>query len=179
MPVDLPLTLLFLGRLLLGGAFVVAGLRNVQNEIFLTGLMAERGVPQAKLALWAGIVLQTIAGALVMAGLWTAIASAVLVLFLIVATPMFPQFLGPSRPGPGLAHQRLRRQCCAGRRIPDADRAVTLATTPRSSTAHAAKRKPPSQVRTWPVIKPLATRKAIAQATSSAWPILPTGVLSA
>ncbi|ESY42261.1 DoxX family protein [Mesorhizobium sp. RSR380A] len=95
MPVDLPSTLLFLGRLLLGGAFV-----NVQNEAFLTGLMAARGVPQARLALWAGIVLQTIAGALVMAGLWTAIASAVLVLFLIVAMPMFHNFWdhqGPDR----------------------------------------------------------------------------------
>ena len=100
MPVDLPSCLLFVGRLLLGGAFVFAGLRNVQNETFLTGLMATRGVPQAKLALWAGIVLQTIAGALVMAGLWTAIASAVLVLFLIVATPMFHNFWdhqGPDR----------------------------------------------------------------------------------
>ena len=100
MPVDLPSSLLFLGRLLLGGAFVLAGLRNVQNEAFLTGLMTARGVPQAKLALWAGIVLQTIAGALVMAGLWTAIASAVLVLFLIVATPMFHNFWdhqGPDR----------------------------------------------------------------------------------
>ena len=100
MPVDLPLTWLFLGRLLLGGAFVLAGLRNVQNETFVTGLMAARGVPQAKLALWVGIVLQTIAGALVMAGVWTAIASAVLVLFLIVATPMFHNFWdhqGPDR----------------------------------------------------------------------------------
>lgn len=92
MPADLPLTLLFLGRLLLGGAFVFAGLRNIQNAAFLTGLMAARGVPQARLALWAGIVLQIVAGVLVMAGLWTAIACAVLVLFLIVATPMFHNF---------------------------------------------------------------------------------------
>ena len=100
MPADLPSTLLFLGRLLLGGAFVFAGLRNIQNAAFLTGLMAARGVPQARLALWAGIVLQIIAGALVMAGLWTAIACAVLVLFLIVATPMFHNFWdhqGPDR----------------------------------------------------------------------------------
>ena len=100
MPVDLPLTLLFIGRLLLGGAFVLAGLRNVLNETFLTGLMATLGLPQDNLALWAGIVLQTIAGALVMAGVWTAIASAVLVLFLIAATPMFHNFWdhqGPDR----------------------------------------------------------------------------------
>ncbi|MCA0035280.1 DoxX family protein [Mesorhizobium sp. B263B2A] len=100
MPADLPSTLLFLGRLLLGGAFVLAGLRNIQNAAFLTGLMAARGVPRARLALWAGIVLQIIAGALVMAGLWTALACAVLLLFLVAATPMFHNFWdhqGPDR----------------------------------------------------------------------------------
>ncbi|MFD1986400.1 DoxX family protein [Mesorhizobium newzealandense] len=100
MPVDLPSTLLFLGRLLLGGGFVFAGLRNIQNAAFLTQLMAARGVPQARLALWAGIVLQIVAGALVIAGLWTAIAAAVLVVFLIAATPMFHNFWdhqGPDR----------------------------------------------------------------------------------
>ncbi|BCG72467.1 hypothetical protein MesoLj113a_36250 [Mesorhizobium sp. 113-1-2] len=100
MPADLPSTLLFLGRLLLGGAFVFAGLRNIQNAAFLTGLMAARGVPQARLALWAGIVLQVIAGALVVAGLWVTLACAVLVLFLIAATPMFHNFWdhqGPDR----------------------------------------------------------------------------------
>lgn len=100
MPADLPSTLLFLGRLLLGGAFVFAGLRNIRNQGFLTGLMAARGVPQARLALWAGIVLQVIAGVLVMTGLWTALACAVLVLFLIAATPMFDNFWdhqGPDR----------------------------------------------------------------------------------
>ena len=100
MPADLPSTVLFLGRLLLGGAFVFAGLRNIQNAAFLTGLMAARGVPQARLALWAGIALQTVAGLVMMAGLWTAIACAVLVLFLIVATPMFHNFWdhqGPDR----------------------------------------------------------------------------------
>ncbi|RWC75022.1 MAG: DoxX family protein [Mesorhizobium sp.] len=97
---DLPSTLLFLGRLLAGGAFVFAGLRNIQNAAFLTGLMAARGVPQARLALWAGIVLQVIAGALVISGLWTVIACAALVLFLVVATPMFHNFWdhqGPDR----------------------------------------------------------------------------------
>jgi len=43
MPVDLPSTLLFLGRLLLGGVFLFAGLRNIQNAAFLIQLMAARG----------------------------------------------------------------------------------------------------------------------------------------
>lgn len=100
MPTDLPSSLLFFGRLLLGGAFVFAGLRNIQNQAFLTGLMAARGVPRARLALWAGIILQIIAGVLLILGVWTVIAAAVLVLFLIVATPMFHNFWdhqGPDR----------------------------------------------------------------------------------
>ncbi|WP_244441191.1 DoxX family protein [Mesorhizobium sp. STM 4661] len=83
---------MFLGRLLLGGAFVFAGVRNIQNAAFLTQLMAMRCVPQARLMLWLGIVLQVVAGAMVIAGFWTATACAALVLFLIVATPMFHNF---------------------------------------------------------------------------------------
>lgn len=92
--------ILFAARLLLGGAFVFAGLRNIQNQAFLTQLMAARGVPQARLALWAGIVVQIAAGALVIAGIWTAPAAACLIVFLIVATPMFHNFWdhqGPER----------------------------------------------------------------------------------
>lgn len=84
--------ILVAARLLLGGAFVFAGLRNVQNRNLVASLMAARGVPQAKLALWLGILLQVVAGVLVMAGLWTALAAAALIVFLIVATPMFHNF---------------------------------------------------------------------------------------
>ncbi|PTE07879.1 DoxX family protein [Mesorhizobium helmanticense] len=92
--------ILLAARLLLGGAFVFAGLRNIQNQAFLTQLMAARGVPLAGLALWVGIVVQIVAGALVMAGVWTAPAAACLIVFLIVATPMFHNFWdhkGPER----------------------------------------------------------------------------------
>ncbi|MER8486292.1 DoxX family protein [Mesorhizobium sp. M1322] len=92
--------ILLVARLLLGGAFVFAGLRNVQNVTFLTQLMTIRGVPQARLMLWLGIVLQTVAGGLVIVGIWTALAAACLILFLLVATPMFHNFWdhqGPER----------------------------------------------------------------------------------
>ncbi|WP_192243285.1 DoxX family protein [Mesorhizobium silamurunense] len=92
--------ILFAARLLLGGAFVFAGLRNIQNTNLLIPMMAARGVPQAGPALWLGIVLQVAAGLLVIGGLWTALAAACLILFLIVATPMFHNFWdhqGPDR----------------------------------------------------------------------------------
>ncbi|TIU30089.1 MAG: DoxX family protein [Mesorhizobium sp.] len=84
--------ILFAARLLLGGAFVFAGLRNIQNRAFLTQLMASRGVPLAWLALWVGMIVQIVAGALMLTGLWIAVAAAALILFLIVATLMFDNF---------------------------------------------------------------------------------------
>ncbi|TIT19249.1 MAG: DoxX family protein [Mesorhizobium sp.] len=92
--------ILVAARLLLGGAFVFAGLRNIQNAAFVTQLMTTRGVPQARLVLWLGTVLQIIAGVLVIAGISTAAAALCLVLFLVVATPMFHNFWdhqGPER----------------------------------------------------------------------------------
>jgi putative oxidoreductase len=84
--------IMFAGRLLLGGTFVFAGLRNIQNRALLTQMMSARGVPQAGAVLWLGIVLQVAAGTLLIAGIWTAVASALLLLFLIVATPIFHNF---------------------------------------------------------------------------------------
>ena len=92
--------ILVVARLLLGGAFVFAGLRNIQNRKLVASLMAARGVRQAAPALWLGIVLQLVAGALVIVGIWTASAATALIVFLIVATPMFHNFWdhqGPDR----------------------------------------------------------------------------------
>ena len=90
----------FVGRFLMGGAFVFAGLRNIQNMAFLAQMMGARGVPQAATVLWLGIVAQIVAGVLLMVGFWTAPAAALLLLFLLAATPMFHNFWdhqGPDR----------------------------------------------------------------------------------
>jgi putative oxidoreductase len=100
MPTDLTSTLIFPARLLMGGAFAFAGLRNMTNVPVFTGMMTERGVPQAKAVLLAGSILQVICGALLVVGLWTALAAIGLIGFLVVATWMFHNFWdrqGPER----------------------------------------------------------------------------------
>jgi putative oxidoreductase len=92
MPTDFTLTLIFLARLLIGGAFIFAGLRNMTNVPVLTGLMAARDVPQAKAVLFAGIILQVACGALLIAGLWTAVAATGLIAFVVAGTWMFHNF---------------------------------------------------------------------------------------
>jgi putative oxidoreductase len=92
MPTDLPSTLFFLARVLLGGAFVVFGLRNFLNFQKLRPGMAAKGVPLPDVALTIGLLLQTLGGALVLFGLLTPWGAAAIILFLILATMMYHPF---------------------------------------------------------------------------------------
>ncbi|WP_157016029.1 DoxX family protein [Mesorhizobium xinjiangense] len=92
MPFEPESLLLFAGRLLLGGAFVYAGLRNLANRPMLTQILTARGVPAPRVLLAAGIVLQILAGALLIANLWPALAAVGLMAFLVVATAIFHNF---------------------------------------------------------------------------------------
>ena len=92
MPTDLPSSMLFMGRLLLGGAFLYFGLRNFRNFNKLRPTMAEKGLPLPDAALTVGLLRQTDGGALVLAGLWPAWGAAAIVLFLILATTMYHPF---------------------------------------------------------------------------------------
>ena len=85
-------TILLIGRILLGGAFLIAGLRNVLNIAPLRQAMTARGVPLARFLLPSGIALQIAAGALLVAGIWIPAAATALILFLLVATPIFHNF---------------------------------------------------------------------------------------
>jgi putative oxidoreductase len=80
------------GRLLLGGAFAFAGLRNIINRTLLTNLIGARGVPLPAVTLWLGITLQTIAGAMIVCGIQPSLAALMLLAFLVAATPMFNNF---------------------------------------------------------------------------------------
>lgn len=80
------------GRLFLGGAFAFAGLRNIMNRKLLTSLIGGRGVPLPAVTLWLGITWQLVAGVMILSGIQIALASVMLLVFLVAATPMFNNF---------------------------------------------------------------------------------------
>ncbi|HEV7276660.1 MAG TPA: DoxX family protein [Devosiaceae bacterium] len=92
MPTDLASTLLLIGRLLFGGAFVFFGLRNLRNFQKLRPTMAEKGVPLPDLALGLGLVTQTLAGLLILLGIMVPLGAAAMIVFLILATVLYHPF---------------------------------------------------------------------------------------
>jgi putative oxidoreductase len=84
--------LLVLGRVLLGGLFLFAGIRHFFLLEPLTGLLASRGVPAPRLALIAGSVWEGVFGALLILGIAVPLAAFALVGFTIVATALCLNF---------------------------------------------------------------------------------------
>lgn len=89
MPTDLTTTLLLLGRVIFGGAFVVLGIRNIAAIGRLAGVQEKRGLPQPRLVIMVGIAIQIIGGAMVATGIFAALGAAALIVFLYVAAYLF------------------------------------------------------------------------------------------
>jgi putative oxidoreductase len=97
---DLSIALAAVGQLLLGGFFVIAGLRHFSMVPTITGMIAARGVPVPHLTFLAGTLFQVAAGACLMLGIWVAAAAMGLVLFTVAASAMLLNFWdleGPPR----------------------------------------------------------------------------------
>ncbi|WP_404402571.1 DoxX family protein [Pelagibacterium halotolerans] len=86
MPADLTSILIIIARVLLGGAFVVAGVRNTRSIDMLTAVMEAHGVPFARLCVIIGVATQIIGGASLAVGLFASYAAAGLALFVLLAT---------------------------------------------------------------------------------------------
>jgi putative oxidoreductase len=85
--------LIFLGRFLLGGAFVVFGIRNIANIPRLTETMEKKGLlPQPRMWMIVGVAIQIIGGAMVAIGFLAAIGAAALIAFLLLAAYLFHPF---------------------------------------------------------------------------------------
>ncbi|MEO8683795.1 MAG: DoxX family protein [Devosia sp.] len=95
---DTPLILL--ARLLLGGAFLIFGVRNIWNVDGLTAGLTARGLPLPRVAAIIGVALQIVGGALTAVGPFGAIGGLSLILFVVLATVLFHNFWdysGPAR----------------------------------------------------------------------------------
>jgi len=80
------------GRILLGGMFVVAGLRHLMIVPVLTVAVAARGVPFPRAVLLAGTGFQIVAGLALVLGLFVASAALALILFTVVASVLLVNF---------------------------------------------------------------------------------------
>ena len=89
-------TLIFLAHLLLGGAFVVFGIRNIKAIPGLASFLAGRKVIQPETAAKFGVALQIVGGALVVLAPFAPFAGVLgglaLILFLVLATLLFHPF---------------------------------------------------------------------------------------
>ena len=94
------------GQLLLALAFLATGVRNAgwkfQQHL---NRMAAYGVPQPRLVLVAGFVLQFFGGILLALDLWRALGAALLILFTVAASAIFHRWWRVS--DPLLAHLHL------------------------------------------------------------------------
>ncbi|MPZ30538.1 MAG: DoxX family membrane protein [Rhodospirillales bacterium] len=80
------------GRILLGGMFVVAGLRHLLIVPVLTVAVAARGVPFPCATLLAGTGFQIVAGLALVLGFFVTWASLGLILFTVVASVLLVNF---------------------------------------------------------------------------------------
>jgi len=84
--------LLVIGRLLLGGIFVFAGMRHLFIIPGVSQAIAQRGVPAPRLVLVSGTVFQIAAGLLLILGIVVPIAALGLAIFTIAASVMLLNF---------------------------------------------------------------------------------------
>lgn len=93
-------TIAALGRLLIGGAFVVAGVRNIRAFGFLTEMVRKTGLPVPASCLAIAIATQIAGGAAFAAGIGLGPAVVALCIFVALATVLFHNFWsfqGPER----------------------------------------------------------------------------------
>lgn len=88
----------FAGRLLLGGLFVVAGVRHFFILTPVTQAIAARGVPAARFVLLSGTVFEIAAGLAMIFGFHTAWAALGLVVFTIAASVLLLNFWNMEEP---------------------------------------------------------------------------------
>ena len=81
--------LTFIGRFLLGGYFLYAGVNNVRNFSNLTGVVERKGMPLPAVSLAIGITLQILGGLMVIFNVYTWLGALGLIGFTILSLYYF------------------------------------------------------------------------------------------
>lgn len=85
-------TLVLVGRLLIGGAFLVSGMRLLKYLSMVGGLLAAKGVPYPRFIAGAGGVFEIVMGLAAISGIWFPIVAVSLAVFIVAATVMAHDF---------------------------------------------------------------------------------------
>jgi putative oxidoreductase len=80
------------GRVLIGAAFLFAGLRNFKNFALLEGAVKGVGMPMPRVVLFLGLLTLTISAILILTGYFLFWGGLGLALFLLIATVVFHPF---------------------------------------------------------------------------------------
>jgi putative oxidoreductase len=84
--------LVLVGRLLIGGAFLVSGIRLLKYLPMLSGMLAAKGVPYPRFVAAAGGVFEVVMGLIAMSGVWFPAVAIALAVFIVAATVMAHDF---------------------------------------------------------------------------------------
>jgi putative oxidoreductase len=85
-------TLVLVGRLLIGGAFLVSGMRLLKYLSMVGGLLAAKGVRYPRFIAGAGGVFEIVMGLAAISGIWFPIVAVSLAVFIVAATVMAHDF---------------------------------------------------------------------------------------
>lgn len=83
------MVLVTIGRVVFGGFFLIAGIRNFLHFKERTVLLTNYGWPLPVPLLAVGFAVQLLGGVALILGLWTALAALALIAFLFAATPLY------------------------------------------------------------------------------------------
>jgi putative oxidoreductase len=84
--------LVLVGRLLIGGAFLVSGIRLLKYLPMVSGMLAAKGVPYPRFVAAAGGVFEVVMGLVAMSGVWFPVVTIALAVFIVAGTVMAHDF---------------------------------------------------------------------------------------
>ena len=84
--------LIIIGRILLGGYYLQAGLRNFMKQPLHVGILQRKGVPLPRVALLVALTAQVVGALSVMLGYYPAIGALLLIGFTLVALATYHDF---------------------------------------------------------------------------------------